>query len=50
MTCAYDEMYLSDAMDNLGEMIEYAVEACREEADRILRMLSMVTLLDFFSA
>ena len=28
MTHAYDEQYLSDAMNNLGEMMDYAVNTC----------------------
>ena len=30
---AYDELYLSDAMDNLGEMLDYAVGDCLLDAD-----------------
>ena len=26
--CAYDEQYLNDAMQNLGEAADYAVNAC----------------------
>lgn len=29
MIYAYDEMYLDDAMENLGEMLDYAVLACK---------------------
>lgn len=31
MTHAYDEQYLSDAMNNLGEMMDYAVNTCHFE-------------------
>lgn len=31
MMCAYSEIYLDDAMGNLGEMVDYAVNACRME-------------------
>lgn len=36
MIRAYDEMYLDDAMKNLGEAFDYAVNACRLEADGFL--------------
>lgn len=36
MSCAYNEMYLADAMHNLGEMIEYAHDACNVEPDKAL--------------
>ena len=37
MSYAYNEYYLSDAMQNLGEMTEYAHDACRVDPDRALR-------------
>ena len=33
MTHAYDEKYVEDAMNNLAEMVDYAVNACRIEID-----------------
>lgn len=33
MTHAYEETYLDDAINNLGEMIDYAVCDCKYEAD-----------------
>ncbi len=33
MTYAYDEKYAEDAMKNLGEMLNYAVNACQLEID-----------------
>ncbi len=33
MMHAYDEKYLNDAMENLGEMLDYAVNACHFEGD-----------------
>ena len=33
MTCAYDETYLDDAMNNLGDMLDYAVSDCGYDAD-----------------
>lgn len=38
MTHAYDEAYLSDAMNNLGEMMDYAVNTCRYEINEFLEM------------
>ncbi len=35
---AYSEMYLDDAMRNMGEMIEYGEEACGVEQDLLMRM------------
>ena len=35
---AYPESYLNDAMRNMGEMTEYAVEACGMDTDRLFRM------------
>ncbi|MBE5849333.1 MAG: helix-turn-helix transcriptional regulator [Lachnospiraceae bacterium] len=37
MIFAYDQNYLSDATANLGEMTEYAVEACGQDMDWTLR-------------
>ncbi len=36
MSCAYHEMYLYDACRNLGELTEYAYEACHTPIDRAL--------------
>ena len=33
MIHAYDELYLNDAMRNLGEAFDYAVNQCHMEAD-----------------
>ena len=33
MMYAYDEKYVEDAMNNLAEMVDYAVNACRIEID-----------------
>lgn len=35
---AFSELYLDDAMKNMGEMIEYGEEACRIEQDLLLQM------------
>ncbi len=37
MSCAYNEIYLSDAMRNLGEMTEYAKDACDQSMDHTFR-------------
>ena len=39
MNCAYSEMYLYDAMRNLGEMTEYAHDACCTDMDRALQYM-----------
>lgn len=36
MTYAYDEMYLDDAMNNLGEAIEYSSLKCGVDPDRFM--------------
>jgi len=33
MICAYEETYLDDAMNNLGDMLDYAVNDCGLEAE-----------------
>lgn len=38
MRGAYAEIYLDDAMRNMGEMIEYGEEACFLDSDLLLRM------------
>ena len=38
MTHAYDEQYLSDAMNNLGEMMDYAVNTCHFEINEFFEM------------
>ena len=37
MSCAYSEIYLSDAMRNLGEMTEYATDACGQNTDHTFK-------------
>jgi len=37
MNCAYDEIYLSDAMNNLGEMTEYAFYGNDTDPDTAIR-------------
>ena len=36
---AYKEMYLADAMENLGEAMEYAVLSCGMTMDEFLELL-----------
>ena len=38
MTCAYNEMYLSDAMDNMGEMVDVAVNDLGYELDAFMKI------------
>lgn len=35
---AYDEMYLDDAMKNLGEAFDYVVNACKQDADAFMEL------------
>lgn len=35
MTRAYNELYLKDAMDNLGEMFDYAQKSCNTKPELI---------------
>ena len=35
---AYKEMYLNDAMENLGEAMEYAVLSCSMTMDEFLEL------------
>ena len=50
MTCAYDEIYLDDAMRNLGEAFEYAVCACRLGADEFLQLFAASGFADGFGS
>ncbi len=45
---AYDETYLDDAMKNLGEAFDYAVNACRFSADEFLCLFISSELSDGF--
>ena len=42
MTNAYSELYLDDAMENLGSMIDYAVGECGLEPDEFMNRLTNV--------
>ncbi len=48
MSFAYRETYLADAMRNLGEMTEYAHEACRTGINNALRCFVISGLADRF--
>ena len=48
MSCAYKEYYLYDAMRNLGEMTEYAHDACNVDPDRALRYFVISGFADRF--
>lgn len=45
---AYDKTYLDDAMKNLGEAFDYAVNACRFSADEFLCLFISSELSDGF--
>lgn len=38
MICAYAEQYLHDAMANLGEAFDYAINACKLEPDAFMKL------------
>lgn len=48
MTRAYNESYLSDAADNLGDMLAYAVNDCGYDADTFFNWFIMSGLADQF--
>ena len=49
MTHAYDEQYLSDAMNNLGEMMDYAVNTCHFEINEFFDMFLVSDLAGQFA-
>ena len=49
MNCAYKEIYLRDATCNLGEMLEYAHEACSVNPDKALGYFIVSGYADRFS-
>ena len=49
MKHAYDEIYLDDAMDNMGEMVDYAVNVCHMEIDEFWRLFLSSGMADEFS-
>ena len=48
MSCAYNEMYLFDAMRNLGEMTEYAYHACGADIDHAFKCFVISGFADRF--
>ena len=49
MPHAYDEQYLSDAMNNLGEMMDYAVNTCHFEINEFFDMFLVSDLAGQFA-
>ena len=47
---AYNELYLEDAMKNLGEALDYAVNACQLDADAFLRLFIAGGFADSFGS
>lgn len=45
---AYDKKYLEEAMSNLGEMVDYAVNACQLEIDDFWEMFLISGYAEFF--
>lgn len=50
MMRAYDELYLDDAMQNLGEAMDYAVNACGMEPDAFMDMFVTGGLAEQFGS
>lgn len=50
MTCAYDEMYLSDAMENLGEAFDYSASALSIPMDDFLDMFIISGIAEQFAS
>lgn len=48
MTGAYDEMYLDDAMKNLGEAFDYAANGCKIDLDDFMDMFVNSSLAEQF--
>ncbi len=48
MTCAYSEEYLSDAMKNLGEAVDYAVGSCQIKMDDFFALFVASGVADQF--
>ena len=46
---AYGEIYLDDAMDNMGEMVDYAVNVCHMEIDEFWKLFLSSGMADEFS-
>ena len=49
MTYAYGESYLDDAMNNLGEAVDYAVHACNVSADDFMSSSILTAKYKLFS-
>ena len=45
---AYDEMYLDDAMKNLGESFDYAVNTCNKSADDFASLFIASGIADYY--
>lgn len=50
MICAYEEGYLDDAMRNLGEAVDYAVNGCGMTADRFMELFIADGIAEQFGA
>lgn len=48
MKQAYNELYLEDAMENMGEMLDYAVNVCGMDADEFWKLFISSGLADSF--
>lgn len=48
MKHAYNEMYLDDAMENMGEMVDYAVNVCHMDIEEFWKLFLSSGLADEF--
>ena len=48
MKQAYNELYLEDAMENMGEMLDYAVNVCGMDADEFWKLFLSSGLAEAF--
>lgn len=48
MIHAYDKEYLDDAMQNLGEAFDYAVNACKIDIDKFMEMFIVSGFSELF--
>lgn len=46
---AYNEIYLDDAMNNLGEAFDYAINSCKKNPDEFARLFIASGIADFYS-
>ena len=48
MICAYNELYLNDAKENLAEFFDYAINSCKFDADFFAKLFVQSGYADKF--